>query len=79
MIGKIHVLPASQRVISNGVIDSGYTSDSATNIPANSFIQITDSINKQVSLPVEQVDGVTLDALTSSTSGRVIIRQTGGA
>ena len=74
MIGKIHVLPASQRIITNGTIDTGYTSDSATNIPANSFIQITDSVNKEVSLPTSQVDGVTLDTITQSIAGRVIIK-----
>ena len=78
MIGKIHVLPASQREITNGVIDNGYTVDSSnesTSIAANSFIQIVDSQNKKVIIATDQIDGVTLDNISTTSAGRLIVQR----
>lgn len=78
MIGKIHVLPASQREITNGVIDNGYTVDSSnesTSIAANSFIQIVDSQNKKVIIATDQIDGVTLDNISTTSAGRLIVKR----
>lgn len=78
MIGKIHVLPASQRVISNGVIDDGYTVDStneSTSISANNFVQIVDSQNKKVTIAIDQIDGVTLDNISTTSAGRLIVKR----
>lgn len=78
MIGKIHVLPASQREITNGVIDDGYTVDSSnesTSIAANSFVQIVDSQNKKVIIATDQIDGVTLDNISTTSAGRLIVKR----
>jgi hypothetical protein len=78
MIGKIHVLPASQREITNGVIDNGYTVDSSnesTSIAANSFVQIVDSQNKKVIIATDQIDGVTLDNISTTSAGRLIVQR----
>lgn len=78
MIGKIHVLPASQREITNGVIDSGYTVDSSnesTSISANNFVQIVDSQNKKVIIATDQIDGVTLDNISTTSTGRLIVKR----
>lgn len=78
MIGKIHVLPASQREITNGVIDNGYTVDSSnesTSIAANSFVQIVDSQNKKVIIATDQIDGVTLDNISTTSVGRLIVQR----
>lgn len=78
MIGKIHVLPASQREITNGVVDSGYTVDStneSTSISANNFVQIVDSQNKKVIMATDQIDGVTLDNISATSAGRLIVKR----
>ena len=78
MIGKIHVLPASQREITNGVIDNGYTVDSSnesTSISANNFVQIVDSQNKKVIIATDQIDGVTLDNISTTSAGRLIVKR----
>lgn len=78
MIGKIHVLPASQREITNGVVDSGYTVDStneSTSISANNFVQIVDSQNKKVIMATDQIDGVTLDNISTTSAGRLIVKR----
>ena len=79
MIGKIHVLSSSnQREITNGVIDSGYTVDSSnesTSISANNFVQIVDSQNKKVIIATDQIDGVTLDNISTTSAGRLVIQR----
>lgn len=84
MIGKIHIKPVSQREITNGVIDNGYTVDSSneyTSIAVNSFVQIVDSQNKKVIIATDQIDGVTMDSITTTKSGRIVKLKpyTGGA